>query len=115
MPHVMGGLPAAAPPRRCTPEYDAMMRKRAQEQRRRTPSHPTSFPEGGWSVYVRLSANYSPAAGYGRGFLTGRQVLSFCPAMAKRTCSVSGGQRRHFPGSCMRRFVLEGLTLSEAS
>ena len=31
MPHWMGGLPADAPPRRGTPEYDAFMAKRAQE------------------------------------------------------------------------------------
>ena len=30
MPHWMGGLPADAPPRRGTPEYDEMMAKRAQ-------------------------------------------------------------------------------------
>jgi hypothetical protein len=31
MPHWMGGLPEDAPPRRGTPEYDAMMAKRAQD------------------------------------------------------------------------------------
>ena len=31
MPHWMGGLPADAPPRRGTPEYDAWMAKRAEE------------------------------------------------------------------------------------
>ncbi len=31
MPHWMGGLPADAPPRRGTAEYDAWMAKRAQE------------------------------------------------------------------------------------
>ena len=31
MPHWMGGLPANAPPRRGTPEYDAWMAKRAEE------------------------------------------------------------------------------------
>jgi hypothetical protein len=34
MPHWMGGLPAGAPPRRGTPEYDEMMAKRAQEAAR---------------------------------------------------------------------------------
>jgi len=34
MPHWMGGLPADAPPRRGTPEYDAWMTKRAQEAAR---------------------------------------------------------------------------------
>jgi len=34
MPHWMGGLPADAPPRRGTPEYDEMMAKRAQEAAR---------------------------------------------------------------------------------
>jgi hypothetical protein len=34
MPHWMGGLPGDAPPRRGTPEYDAMMAKRAQEAAR---------------------------------------------------------------------------------
>jgi hypothetical protein len=34
MPHWMGGLPADAPPRRGTPEYDAWMAKRAQEAAR---------------------------------------------------------------------------------
>ena len=34
MPHWMGGLPADAPPRRGTPEYDEMMAKRAQETAR---------------------------------------------------------------------------------
>jgi hypothetical protein len=34
MPHWMGGLPADAPPRRGTPEYDDMMAKRAQEAAR---------------------------------------------------------------------------------
>jgi len=34
MPHWMGGLPADAPPRRGTPEYDALMAKRAQEAAR---------------------------------------------------------------------------------
>jgi len=34
-PHWMGGLPADAPPRRGTPEYDEMMTKRAQEAARR--------------------------------------------------------------------------------
>ena len=34
MPHWMGGLPADAPPRRGTPEYDEMMTKRAQEAAR---------------------------------------------------------------------------------
>ncbi len=34
MPHWMGGLPADAPPRRGTPEYDAFMAKRAQEAAR---------------------------------------------------------------------------------
>jgi hypothetical protein len=34
MPHWMGGLPADAPPRRGTPEYDEMMAKRAQEATR---------------------------------------------------------------------------------
>jgi hypothetical protein len=33
-PHWMGGLPADAPPRRGTPEYDEMMAKRAQEAAR---------------------------------------------------------------------------------
>ena len=31
LPHWMGGLPADAPPRRGTPEYDEFMAKRAQE------------------------------------------------------------------------------------
>jgi hypothetical protein len=31
MPHWMGGLPAGAPPRRGTPEYDAWMAARAEE------------------------------------------------------------------------------------
>ena len=31
IPHWMGGLPECAPPRRGTPEYDAMMAKRAQD------------------------------------------------------------------------------------
>jgi hypothetical protein len=34
MPHWMGGLPADAPARRGTPEYDEMMTKRAQEAAR---------------------------------------------------------------------------------
>jgi hypothetical protein len=34
MPHWMGGLPEGAPPRRGTPEYDAMMAARAQEAAR---------------------------------------------------------------------------------
>lgn len=34
MPHWMGGLPEDAPPRRGTPEYDAMMAARAQEAAR---------------------------------------------------------------------------------
>ena len=34
MPHWMGGLPADAPPRRGTPEYDAWMAKRAEEAAR---------------------------------------------------------------------------------
>jgi hypothetical protein len=34
VPHWMGGLPADAPPRRGTPEDDAMMAKRAQEAAR---------------------------------------------------------------------------------
>ncbi len=38
MPHWMGGLPAGAPPRRGTPEYEEFMAKRAQERRGRRPS-----------------------------------------------------------------------------
>jgi hypothetical protein len=34
MPHWMGGLPADAPRRRGTPEYDEFMAKRAQEAAR---------------------------------------------------------------------------------
>jgi hypothetical protein len=34
IPHWMGGLPADAPPRRGTPEYDEFMAKRAQEAAR---------------------------------------------------------------------------------
>jgi hypothetical protein len=34
IPHWMGGLPADAPPRRGTPEYDAWMAKRAAEAAR---------------------------------------------------------------------------------
>jgi hypothetical protein len=34
MPYWMGGLPADAPPRRGTPEYDEMMAKRAREAAR---------------------------------------------------------------------------------
>jgi hypothetical protein len=34
LPPWMGGLPADAPPRRGTPEYDAWMAKRAQEAAR---------------------------------------------------------------------------------
>jgi hypothetical protein len=34
MPPWMGGLPEGAPPRRGTPEYDAMMAARAQEAAR---------------------------------------------------------------------------------
>jgi hypothetical protein len=34
MPHWMGGLPAGAPPRRGTPEYDAWMAARAQDAAR---------------------------------------------------------------------------------
>ena len=34
MPHWMGGLPADAPPRRGSPEYDAWMAKRAQDAAR---------------------------------------------------------------------------------
>lgn len=34
MPHWMGGLPADAPPRRGTPEYDAWMAQRAKEAAR---------------------------------------------------------------------------------
>jgi hypothetical protein len=34
MPYWMGGLPEGAPPRRGTPEYDAMMAARAQESAR---------------------------------------------------------------------------------
>jgi hypothetical protein len=34
MPYWMGGLPADAPPRRGTPEYDEFMAKRAQEAAR---------------------------------------------------------------------------------
>ena len=33
-PHWMGGLPEGTPPRRGTPEYDAMMAARAQEAAR---------------------------------------------------------------------------------
>ena len=36
IPHWAGGLPADAPPRPGTPEYDAFMRER--EQRRQTPA-----------------------------------------------------------------------------
>ncbi len=31
LPHWMGGLPADAPPRRGTPEYDEWMKKRAED------------------------------------------------------------------------------------
>jgi len=34
IPHAIGSLPADAPPRRGTPEYDAWMAKRAQEAAR---------------------------------------------------------------------------------
>ena len=34
MPHWMGGLPADAPPRRGSPEYEEFMAKRAQEAAR---------------------------------------------------------------------------------
>jgi hypothetical protein len=34
MPQWMGGIPAGAPPRRGTPEYDAWMAQRAQEAAR---------------------------------------------------------------------------------
>jgi hypothetical protein len=34
IPHAVGGLPADAPPRRGTPEYDAWMAKRAEEAAR---------------------------------------------------------------------------------
>jgi hypothetical protein len=34
IPHWMGGLPADAPPRRGTPEYDEFLAKRAQEAAR---------------------------------------------------------------------------------
>jgi hypothetical protein len=34
MPHWIGGLPADAPPRRGTPEYDAWMAARAQDAAR---------------------------------------------------------------------------------
>ena len=34
VPHWMGGLPADAPPRPGTPEYDAWMAKRAEEAAR---------------------------------------------------------------------------------
>jgi len=34
MPHWLGGLPADAPPRTGSPEYDAWMAKRAQEAAR---------------------------------------------------------------------------------
>jgi hypothetical protein len=34
MPHWMGGLPADAPPRRGSPEFDEWMAKRAQEAAR---------------------------------------------------------------------------------
>ena len=34
IPHAIGGLPADAPPRRGTPEYDAWMAKRAEEAAR---------------------------------------------------------------------------------
>jgi len=34
MPHWMGGLPADAPPRRSSPEFDEWMAKRAQEAAR---------------------------------------------------------------------------------
>lgn len=34
MPHWMGGLPADAPPRRGTPEYDAWQAERAKEAAR---------------------------------------------------------------------------------
>jgi hypothetical protein len=37
MPHWMGGLPADAPPRRGTPEYDEFMAKRTQEAARPRP------------------------------------------------------------------------------
>jgi len=36
----MGGLPADAPPRRGTPEYEEMMTKRAQEPRGRRQQQP---------------------------------------------------------------------------
>jgi len=34
IPHAIGGLPADAPPRRGTPEYDEWMAKRAEEAAR---------------------------------------------------------------------------------
>jgi hypothetical protein len=41
IPHAVGGLPADAPPRRGTPEYDAWMAKRAEEAARpKTEQHP---------------------------------------------------------------------------
>ena len=40
VPHWMGGLPADAPPRRGTPEYDAMMAKRVQEAARSKTDQP---------------------------------------------------------------------------
>jgi len=49
MPHWMGGLPADAPPRRGSPEYDEFMAKRTQEAARpkteqQQPTSPTVRP-----------------------------------------------------------------------
>src|ERR1700722_3400501 len=43
MPHWMGGLPADAPPRRGTPEYDEFMAKRAQEAARPKPEQQPKY------------------------------------------------------------------------
>jgi len=51
MPHWMGGLPADAPPRRGTPEYDAWMAQRAKEAARPKNSNDgSSDPKDGKNV-----------------------------------------------------------------
>jgi hypothetical protein len=47
MPHWMGGLPADAPPRRGTPEYDEFMAKRAQEAARPSSLNSCAFRRDG--------------------------------------------------------------------
>ncbi len=65
MPHWMGGLPADAPPRRGTPEYDYFMAKRAQEAARAKQiikSGDCSVPLGG-TIHLALHSAPLPPQG----------------------------------------------------